>query len=771
VLLLFTLVGFGIPAESAPEPARGARPAGAASPPLHAESDRGTPPGHASWSYPEARRSAQTDTLHGRKIADPYRWMEDMDAEETRRWARAEDELARKTLHGLPGFATLQERMEALNRFDSLGAPVPRGDRLFFTRRAPGQRTAVLYVQGGLHGEPRVVVDANPVAGQTLGGFAPGPNGRRVAYALAPTGSSWGVWRIRDLATGEDLPDELVGLRYGVPVWSPDGRELYYTAYEEPEDDAKLEATLGIQRIYRHRVGRRGPDPVLYERPDRPLWIYGLNVTEDGRWLVLLAAEGSAPETRVFLLDLKAGDPEAPGALRALVPDADASYTFLANRGTRLYFQTDRDAPRSRVVAVDLSRTDAEGEREGRGGLEARWSEIVPQSEQVLSLCSLVADRVIGLYLEDAVPEVRIFDLDGELRHTLRLPQIGTTFSGFRGRRADPAAYFTVNSVALPSTPYRLDPKSGELALVARPQAAFDPRDYVLDQVFYQGKDGTRIPMFLAYRKGTDPRADRPLMMYGYGAYGWPAFPWFQPQVVLWLELGGVYALPGIRGGGEYGDPWHKAGSGRHKQTSIDDFLAAAAYLVDKGYTSPGKLAIRGGSASGMLVGAALAQRPELFSAALINIPVLDLIRGHQLTSGAYRFAEFGTPESPEDLGVLLGYSPYHNLRPGTCYPATLLVAGEKDETAPPVHAYKFGAELQHILQGGGRDGEPCREPALLKVAWGAGHSVAATPGDFPEAWASEIAFLAWQTGLEIRSLAGKRSQPEVAEPEGVGAR
>lgn len=747
VLLLFALVGFGLPEEpggstdgaTATEPGA-SRPGGMAGPALHGR----------NLSYPEARRGDQVDQLHGREVADPYRWMEDMSSPETRAWAQAQDDLAREVLHGLPSFETLEARLTEVNRFDSLGAPVPRGERLFFTRRTPDLHQSVLYVQDGPDAEPRVLVDPNRHENRALGSFVPDPEGRRVAYELNPVGSGWGLWRVRDVASGRDLPDRIVGLRYGTPTWSADGRELFYAAYEVPEEGRELETVLGRPRIYRHRVGGTGPDPVLFDRPEQPKWLYSLATTENGRWLVILAAEGSAGENCVLLLDLASDAPGLP-PVRALVPRAEAGYRYLGSRGSWLYLATDLDAPRNRVLGLDLATWE-----EGR---DPEWVEIVSESPEMLSSVALVADHFVGLYLKDAVPEVRVFDLEGEPRHRLRLPQLGTTFSGFVGRRTDPAAYLTVNSVALPSTPYRLDPAAGTLELVARPRSAFDPRDFVLDQVFYRGEDGTRIPMFLAYRKGVDPRSDRPLLMYGYGAYGWPAFPWFQPPVVVWMEKGGVYALPGIRGGGEYGDTWHEAGTGRHKQTSIDDFLAAAEFLVEQGYTSQERLAVRGGSASGVLAAAALVQRPELFSAALINIPILDLIRGHELTSGGYRFAEFGTPEDPEDLEALLGYSPVHNLEPGVCRPATLVVAGERDEVAPPVHAYKFTAAFQHAQS----QAPDCTSPVLLRMAWGAGHSVAATPDRRPEMWASQLAFLGWRTGLAMTGDAG--ASPELAGP------
>ena len=747
VLLLFALVGFALP----DEPSETGGESGAARPTASSPSGSAGPALHdRALSYPEARRSDHVDELHGHRVADPYRWMEDMGSPETRAWAKAQDELARDVLHDLPGFEALEKRLEEVNRFDSLGAPVPRGERLFFTRRQPDQQQSVLYVQDGPDAEPRVLVDANRHEDRALGGFVPDPEGRRVAYQLAPVGSGWGPWRIREVATGRDLPDRLDGIRFGAPVWSADGRDLFYAAYEAPEEGRELETVLGRPQIHHHRVGDTGPDPVIFDRPEHPKWLYSLATTEDGRRLVILASEGSAGENRVLLLDLAS---EAPGIppVRALVPRAEAGYRYLGSRGSWLYLATDLDAPRNRVLGLDLTTW-----QEGR---DPEWVEIVPESPEMLSSVALVADHFVGLYLKDAVPEVRVFDLDGEPRHRLRLPQLGTTFSGFVGRRTDPAAYLTVNSVALPGTPYRLDPKTGDIDRVARPRSAFDPKNFVLDQVFYQGEDGTRIPMFLAYRKGLDPESDRPLLIYGYGAYGWPAFPWFQPPVVVWMERGGVYALPGIRGGGEYGDTWHEAGIGRHKQTAIDDLLAAAEFLVDEGYTSPGKLVVRGGSASGVLAAAALAQRPELFTAALINIPVLDMIRGHELTSGGYRFTEFGTPEDPEDLEALLGYSPLHNLEPGVCHPATLVTAGEKDEVAPPVHAYKFVAALQHAQS----ETADCQAPVLLKMAWGAGHSMAATPERRPEMWASQLAFLGWRTGLAMTGDAG--APPEVTGP------
>ncbi|HYO12711.1 MAG TPA: prolyl oligopeptidase family serine peptidase [Thermoanaerobaculia bacterium] len=479
------------------------------------------------------------------------------------------------------------------------------------------------------------------------------------------------------------------------------------------------------QTVFHHRLGSpASSDSRIAESPGPGPWTFAPAVTEDGRYLVLALRHGSDVKNRILIKDL--GRSDAP--VTPLLP-GDAAYAFVGSDGPVLWFQTDRGAPRGRVVAVDL-----------RAPSPTSWKELIPKSADTLSMVSVVAGRFVAFYVQAGLPRVRVFGLDGRLERQVTLPQLGTTFTGFTGLRSHRQAFTNVNSVAQPGAPYRFDPATGAFTPFRRLSLSFDPEGFVLEQVFYPGKDGTRIPMFLAYRRGLDPKAGHPALVYGYGAFGWSAFPWFQPHVLVFLEQGGIYALPGIRDGGENGEAWHQAGAKRNKQTSIDDFLAALEWLVAQGYTTRDRLAVQGGSASGLLAGAAMVQRPDLFRAALVDIPVLDMLRFDRFTAGARWVPEFGSPADPEDLRVLRAWSPYHNLKAGTCYPAALIVAGERDETATPAHAYKFAAALQAA--------QACDRPVLLKVAWGAGHSLGATPEATRETEAAQLAFLLRELGM-----------------------
>jgi prolyl oligopeptidase len=664
-----------------------------------------------------APRSGVVDTWHGATVLDAYRALEDVTSAATRRWIEEQDARTVRALESHPDRERLLRRLEAVMRFTVLGAPVARGGRYFYTRQEPGQERPVLVVQEGLRGAPRILVDANALPDRTLAGFVPSPDGRLVAYGLARPGSSWARWRIRDLDAGKDLADELVGLRATPPSWTADAR-LVYAASPEPRPDEELTAPVTGQRVFLHRLGDPiSRDVVVYERAGEEGWFTTPTVSDDGRNLFLAVRKGSSTRNRLLFKRL------APDAPVAAIADGDeAAFTFVASDGDEAWIQTDLDAPRGRVVALDL--------RHPRGP----WRTIVPEAPEALSSVAMVADRLLAIYLRDAVPTLRVFDRGGRLQREQPFPHLGTTFSGFTGRRTDHEAFFTLNSVALPPSPYRLDPRAGSFAPFLDLELPFQPDDFVLEQVFYTARDGTRIPMFLARKRDAAPSGPRPALAYGYGAFGWPAFPWFQPHVLVWLEEGGLYALPGIRGGGEYGDAWHRAGMRQNKQRSVDDFVDALEWLVARGYTSRERLAVNGGSFSGLLAGAVAVQRPDLVGAALLDIPVLDLLRFDRFTAGARWEPELGTPSDPEAFRVLRALSPYHNVKPGVCYPATLVTAGERDGTAMPAHAYKFAAALQAA--------QACPAPVLLKVAWGAGHAVGATPAESRRTWALQLAFL-----------------------------
>lgn len=652
---------------------------------------------------------------------DPYLSLEDLGSETTRSFIQAQDERTRRLVEALPGHALLHRRLREVTDQDAYGVPVRRGGRTFFLHQERSRATMALHMEDAAGGE-RLLVDPEPLV---LSGFVPSPDGRRVAYGLSRPGSNWARWRVRDVERNEDLPDVLTGLRGPAPVaWAADGGSLFYAAAQEPAAGTELSAVLPGQSVYHHRLGSpAGADARIAESPGPGPWTFAPAVTEDGHWLVLTLRQGADVKSRILVKDL--GRPEAP-----VIPLLDdAAWAFVGGDGPVLWFQTDRGAPRRRVIAVDVRNPRPES-----------WKELIPESEDTLSMVSTVAGRFVALYVQSGLPRVRVFGLDGRQERQVTLPQLGTTFTGFTGLRSDPEAFVNVNSVALPGTSYRFDPATGSFTPFRKLQLRFDPDGFVLEQVFYPGKDGTRIPMFLAYRRGLDPKAGHPALVYGYGAFGWSAFPWFQPHVLVFLEQGGIYALPGIRGGGENGEAWHQAGTKRNKQTSIDDFLAALDWLVARGYTSRDRLAIQGGSASGLLAGAAMVQRPDLFRAALIDLPVMDVLRFDRFTAGVRWVPELGSPSDPDDRRALRAWSPYHNLKAGTCYPSALIVAGERDETATPVHAYKFTAALQ-AAQG-------CDRPVLLKVAWGAGHALGATPDATRETEAAQLAFLLRELGM-----------------------
>lgn len=688
-------------------------------------------PGSPAPRYPQTRAADDVEHLHGVAVADPYRWLEAMKSDETRAWMRAQDSLSRTWLEtsAEPSSARAQhaaigKRIETIAEFSRIGVPIERGGSWFWTERRPDQQRPVLMSSRGQGSQsrPQVVLDVNNAADDLmLAGWAPSEDGRLLAYGTRRGGLSWAEWRIRDLARGRDLDEVLRGLNRSPVVWAHDGRGLYYGRFEVPAPGQELNQVLSGMKVYYHRVGTdQSQDVLVYARPDHPEWFFKpLAITEDGRYLVITARAGAAPQNRVFYRDLSV--PDSP--VEALFDTGNGKYVFRGSQGHEFWFETDVGAPRGRFIGVDIRRPEPEN-----------WTELIAQDKDTLNYVSAVAGRFVANYVHDAVPVYKVFNRRGQFERVLDMPYLGMVWSGFSGRFADRQALFRLNSINTPGTTFRLDPKTGATSVFRQPKLAFDPGDYVIRQIHYPGQDGTRVPMILAHRRDLDRTRPNPVFMYGYGAFGWSAFPWFQPHWLWWMETGGVFALPGIRGGGEYGEAWHRAGMKHQKQTSIDDFIAASEWLIREGHTSPDRLAINGGSASGMLVGAAMIQRPELYAAVVIDYPVIEMLRFHKFTAGARWLEEFGNPDDPGDFKVLHAYSPYHNLRPGTCYPATFITAGENDDVAAPAQAYKFAAAAQSA--------QSCDRPILLRVAWGAGHSLGATPAESRATMAAQMAFL-----------------------------
>ncbi|MCI0490816.1 MAG: prolyl oligopeptidase family serine peptidase [Blastocatellia bacterium] len=696
--------------------------------------------------YPVTKRVDQVDTFHGVTVADPYRWLEEMDSDETRAWARAQDDLAESFLKSLPAREAFRERIASISKYDLYSAPVRARGRYFFTKSLDGVgNNALLYAQDGPNAEPRLVLDPRPDDLKLRAfqhDFYPSNDGRFVACSLVRGQSRWRQMKIIG-ADGQAQPDLLTGIHAisNNIAWSKDDEGFFYVRFEEPKAGEEMKAAVNARGIYYHRLGsKQSEDRLVYSRPNQRGWIFTPYVTDDGRYLIIDARNGGSSKNHILYSDLTLPKGEAIELFKD-----DAAHTFLGSRGTRFFFYTDREAPRGRIVAVDIDSP-------------YRMTTVVSESKEPIAGGSLVGGNAVGMfgsrfaamYLSEASPLIRIFDIGGRLQQTLKLPEGSSVWGGFSGTRSGDEIFYALLTLTSPRTIYRLDLRTGKASVFRRAELNFKESDFAIKQVFYQSKDGTRVPMFLAHKKGIKLDGSNPALMYGYGAFGWNSFLFYQPQVLAWMEMGGIYALPRIRGGGEYGADWHNQGMKLKEQNSIDDFIAAARWLIANKYTSASKLVANGGSASGALVGAAIIQRPELFGAALIDIPVLDMLRYERFGAARTWTQEFGSVENADEFKALLSYSPYHNLKPGRCYPPTLIRVGERDETATPLHGYKFAAAMQ-AAQG-------CASPVLLKVIWGAGHNLGATDEQVIESRADELAFLALALRLSPKDSASARN-------------
>ena len=675
--------------------------------------------------YPTSRRSQQVDRYHGIEVEDPYRWLEEP-SDERDAWIVAQQHLLQDFVSGVPRIEDLERRLVEIRRRDFVGIPTRRGEDLFFLRTEAGARHGSLYVSRGEGGEPRRIVDVGRRIvreGHTLGGFSVSRDGRHLVWANLSQGG-WGWLEVVDTAEGTPRGERISGVAGSTALWTHDHRGFFYIRYGDFE---ALEAGEAEPRpeIYYHRLGTDpSRDELVYARHDRPSMLFTPRLSDDGRYLVVRLNDGSRTANEIVYKDLSQDGPFLP-----LVAPGDAAYFFEGNNGSRFFFRTTLDAPRGRVVAVDLTKPD-------RGS----WSEIIAERDAPLRSVSHIGSRLVVVSTVHARPVVEVWTYDGRKESTLDLPAIGLV-SGFADDPTGSVAFYRMNSLLDPGTVFRVDLKTGKSVIHHRPKLAFDPDDYELKQVFYQSADGTRVPMFLAHRKEIPLAGDRPLFMYGFGHSGWVAFPWFQPHLLAWLDLGGTYALPGLRGGGEYGREWQEAGTLLNKPTTIADYVAAAEWLIEKGYTSPGKLVANGGSGSGVVPAAAAVQRPDLFAAALIDFPFLDMLRYHHFTAVKGWTRGYGSSDDAEEFKVLLSYSPLHNLEPGRCYPAMLTVVGEEDTATLPLHGYKFTAALQRA-QG-------CENAALLKLIPGAGHYVYGTTAEAAARTEAEmLAFLIRSLGL-----------------------
>jgi len=679
--------------------------------------------------YPQARRGDQVDDYHGVKVADPYRWLEDTDSAETHAWVEAEDKLTFDYLDKISYRQAIRDRLTKLWNYERYTVPQQEGGRYFFDHNDGLQNQNVLLVAESLKAEPRLLLDPNLLSADgtvSVSDTAVSDDGKRMAYGIATSGSDWNEWHVRDVDTGKDLPDVIKWVKFSSASWSKDGKGFYYSRYDEPTG-ATMRDTNYSQKLYYHRVGRaQSEDKLIYERPDNKEMGFAGTVSDDGHYLIIQVWQGTSPKNRLYYKDLTQPDSQVV----KLLDDFDAQYVFIDNDGPVFWVQTDLDAPRGRLLGIDTRHPE-----------KANWKTIIPQSADKLEFASVVNNTFLVGYLKDARTEVRVHELSGTFLRNVDLPGIGTAV-GFTGKRKDKETFYAFTSFISPTTIYRYDPQAGKSEVFRRPKVDFDASRYETKQVFYHSKDGTRVPMFLTYKKGLKLDGQNPTLLYAYGGFDISLTPRFSVPDVVWLEMGGVYAQPNLRGGGEYGEEWHQAGMKLKKQNVFDDFIAAAEWLIDNKYTSTPQMAIRGISNGGLLIGACLTQRPELFGVALPEVGVMDMLRFHRFTIGWAWTSDYGSSDDPAEFKAIYAYSPLHNLKPGTKYPPTLIATSDHDDRVVPGHSFKFAATMQADQAG--------TAPVLIRIETKAGHGAGKSITQQIDEAADTWAFVAHNLNMKV---------------------
>ena len=672
-------------------------------------------------SYPVAKKTDQVDDYHGVKVADPYRWLEELDSQETRSWVEAENKVAFAFLESIPARAAIKDRLTKLWNYEKYGVPFKEGNRYFYTRNSGLQNQSVLYTVTSLDGVPKEVLDPNTLSTDgtvALSGMQVSNDGKLLAYSLSASGSDWQEWKVRDVETGKDLSDDLKWVKFSGASWTHDDSGFFYSRYNEPKGDS-LKDTNYFQKVYFHKLGTpQSADVLAYERPDQKDWLFSGSVTEDGNYLILSIYQGTDSKNRVYYKDLKNKNSEVV----KLLDDFDAAYAFVGNNGSQFWFQTDLQSPRGKIIEIDVTKPAREN-----------WKVIVAESKEALQSSTHVNHKFILNYLKDAYTQVRIYDAAGKLLNEVQLPGIGSA-EGFGGKATSTETFYSFTGFTTPTTIYRYDTVSGKSTVFRQPKVDFNPAAFETKQVFYESKDGTKVPMFITYKKGLKLDGNNPTYLYGYGGFNVSLSPAFSVGNLVWMEMGGVYAQPNLRGGAEYGEEWHQGGMKLKKQNVFDDFIAAADWLIKNKYTSTPKLAIGGGSNGGLLVGAVLTQRPDLFGAALPAVGVMDMLRFQKFTIGWAWVSDYGSSDNADEFKALYSYSPLHNIKPGTAYPATMVTTADHDDRVWPGHSFKFAAALQAAQAG--------PAPVLIRIETKAGHGAGKPTSKIIEEVADRWAFL-----------------------------
>lgn len=682
-----------------------------------------------SLVYPNTNQVEQSDNYHGVEVKDPYRWLENPVSESTKAWITAQNQVTTAYLENIAVKSKIQQRLTYLWDYEKYGSPFKRGQRYFYFKNDGLQNQSVLYTLQSLDDEAKVLLDPNTLSSDgtvALSGLSISDDGRWMAYGLSSAGSDWVEYRVKNIATGEDTPDRLKWVKFSGASWTKDNQGFFYSRYDEPNEQTKLADVNYYQKLFYHRLGtEQTEDTLIYHRRDQKEWGFSGSVTEDGKYLIISVWLGTDSKNLVFYKNLEQPDSEVV----ELISDFEASYSVIDHDGDVFWVQTDLDAPRGKVIAIALNNPDC-----------SNWQEIIPEAPETLQSVGLLNNQFVAGYLKDARSLYLIFDLDGTLVREVELPGIGSA-GGFGGERYDTETFYTFTSFTTPATIYRYDMTTGESQLFRQPLVDFDPNEYQTQQIFYSSQDGTKIPMFITHKKGIELDGNNPTYLYAYGGFNISLTPNFSISNLVWLEMGGIYAVPNLRGGGEYGEAWHQAGMKERKQNVFDDFIAAAQWLIDQKYTSKSKLAIAGGSNGGLLVGACMTQRPDLFAAVIPAVGVLDMLRFHKFTIGWAWCSEYGNPDNEQDFKTLYAYSPLHNLKEGIAYPATMITTADHDDRVVPAHSFKFAAALQAAHQGD--------NPVLIRIETKAGHGAGKPTSKIIEEAADKWAFLVANLEME----------------------
>lgn len=684
-------------------------------------------------NYPKAPTSDTVDNYHGVRVADPYRPLENVDAPATLAWEKAENKLTFSYLATIPQRPAIRTLLKKVWNYERYSVPFKEGGRYFFTKNNGLQNQAPLYVLDSLTGRPRLLLDPNRLSSDgtvALAGYTVSRDGKYLAYGTAASGSDWNTWHVKNVDTGEDLADTLDWVRFSGASWTADNAGFYYCRYDAPPPGKTYKAEAKFQKVYYHRIGTpQSQDSLVYQRTDKPDYAFSPQVTDDGHYLALNIESGSDVGVRLDYRDLKA----TGSTIHRLFDDAKTKYLFIGNDGPLFFILTDRDAPRYRVVTVDVSRTPDDPQD---------VTTVIPESGDTIQNVSLIGHRLIVTYMHDASSRVAVFSEAGKYENEIPLPALGSV-TGFYGHVNDTETFYEFTSFTYPGEIFHYDIASGKSSVVFEPKLTFRPADFETREVFYPSKDGTKIPLFLVYQKGLKLNGENPTLLYGYGGFDIPLTPHFSPRNLAWVEMGGVYAMACLRGGSEYGEAWHKAGMLGNKQNVFDDFAAAARWLIASRYTNPKRLAINGASNGGLLIGATLNQHPELFGAAIPEVGVMDMLRFQKFTAGVFWISEYGSSDNPEQFQWLIKYSPLQNIKKGVTYPPTMILTADHDDRVFPAHSFKYAATLQQD-QGG-------KAPVLIRIESKAGHGGGKPTSKWIDETADIYAFI-WKSigGLKI---------------------